>query len=215
MTKVCLYISPLAGILGELPDSGSHPAVQPGPLAGPSVDADQRGVGHQWPERRHRLPAQVCGLQPGGDVQEDPLHPDVRGIHRPQVTQVCPAATVRNLRVGLQTFSFFFFFLFLTLFRCSQMFSFWVCNFYFYFFGIFYILYMNLYITHMFEYIDLFLFDLKTKERIEAGFRSRQFGRGCVHIQVCVSVCVCVYVCMHVCHFVSTQSLVPSLFEML
>ncbi len=70
---------------------------------------------------------------------------------------------------------------------------------------------MNLYITHMFEYIDLFLFDLKTKERTEAGLRSRQFGHGCVHIQVCVSVCVCVCVC----HFVSTQSLVPSPFEML
>lgn len=82
------------GLPGELPDPRSDPAVQPGPLAGPPVDTDQRGVGHQRPERRHRLPAQVRGLQPGGDIQEDPLHPDVRRIHRPQVTQVCPAATV-------------------------------------------------------------------------------------------------------------------------
>uniref|UniRef100_A0A3B4WP19 VANGL planar cell polarity protein 1 n=1 Tax=Seriola lalandi dorsalis TaxID=1841481 RepID=A0A3B4WP19_SERLL len=119
------------GVPGELPDPGPHPAVQPGPLAGPAVDADQRGVGHQRPEGRLRLPAQVRGLQPGGDNEEDPLHPDVGGIHRPQVTQVRPAATVRNICVGR-----FFFFSF-SFFSRSQMFSFWVCSFYFYFFGVF------------------------------------------------------------------------------
>lgn len=126
---VCVFSS-RPGLPGELPEPGSHPAVQPGPLAGPAVDADQRGVGHQRPERPHRLPAEVCGLQPGGDVEEDPVHPDVGGIHRPQVTQVCPAAPVRNLRVALRTLSF----LFLTVSLLSNV---CILGLYFYFFGIF------------------------------------------------------------------------------
>lgn len=103
----CVYVSSPPGVPGELPERGPHPAVQPEPLVGPPVDPDQRRLGHQRPIGRLRLPAEVCGLLPGRDHQEDPVHPDVGGVHRPQVTQVCPAATVGNLRVALQTLSFF------------------------------------------------------------------------------------------------------------
>lgn len=74
------------GLPGELPETRTHSAVQPEPLAVPSVDTDQWGVSHQRLERRHCILAEVCGFQPGGDSEEDPVHPDVRGIHWPQVT---------------------------------------------------------------------------------------------------------------------------------
>lgn len=136
------------GLLGELPEARPHSAVQPQPLAVPSVDADQWGLGHQRPQRRHCLLAQVCGFQPGGDSKEDPIHPDVRGIHWPQVTQVCPAATVWNLCLVLENYGDFYFnfFFFLQLYRCSQMFSFGVSIFTFLHF---YIFSMNRYMTHV------------------------------------------------------------------
>lgn len=198
----CFFISSSCpGILGELPDPGSHPAVQPGPLAGPPVDADQRSIGHQWLERRHRFRAEVCGLQPGGDSEEDPVHPDVRGIHRPQITQVCPAATVWNLRVGLQTF--FFFFIPRPVSLLSNVF---ILGLQFLFLPFFleflYIIYESIYITHVFEYIDLFMFDSdenKRKEwrwdRAEGGLTRTPRTRLCTCVYVCV--CTCVFLCQH------------------
>lgn len=91
----------LIGLPGELPDPRAHLAVRPRALAGPAVDSGQRGVGHQRPQGGHHLPPQVHRLQPGGDGQKDPLYPAFRGVHRPQVAQVRPAATVRDLCVEL------------------------------------------------------------------------------------------------------------------
>lgn len=161
-----MILSSNPGVPGELPGPGPHPAVQPGPLAGPPVDADKRGVGHQRPEGRLHLRAQVRGLQPGGDDKEDPVHPDVGGIHRPQVTQVRPAATVRNLRVGLQTSSSFLFFIPHPLSLLSDVFHFGFAVFIFTLFLEFlYIIYESIYILHTFEYIALFMFDLDDSKK--------------------------------------------------
>lgn len=202
----CFFISSSCpGILGELPDPGSHPAVQPGPLAGPPVDADQRSIGHQWLERRHRFRAEVCGLQPGGDSEEDPVHPDVRGIHRPQITQVCPAATVWNLRVGLQTF--FFFFIPRPVSLLSNVFILGLQFLFLPFFWNFYILYMNLYILHTCLNILIFLclIRMKTKEKNGGGIALKavwlgRLGHGCVRV------CMCVYARVSFCVNTITRS---------
>ena len=204
-----MFLSSNPGVPGELPGPGPHPAVQPGPLAGPPVDADQRGVGHQRPERRLHLRAQVRGLQPGGDDKEDPVHPDVGGIHRPQVTQVRPAATVRNLRVGPQTSSFFLLLSPHPLSLLSDVFHFGfaVFNFYPFFFVFFiYYIWIYIYITHVWIYWSFYVwFGWQQKRDLR-----RDYAHGsltllwlCAHT-VCVSVCLCTCVCVCVCTCVNT-----------
>lgn len=179
------------------------------------MDADQRGVSHQRPERRHRLPAQVRGLQPGGHFQEDPLHPDVRGIHRPQVTQVCPAVTVRDLCVGLPSFFFknkFYSSRCFVALKCFH-FGFAVFIFYllFFFCWNFYILYMNLYITRLNIMIFLCLIWMKNKRKnhdFGAGLRTWTLKKWlCAHMCECMCVCaVHVYACVSCCVNTITRS---------
>lgn len=118
-------------------------------MAGPPLDAHQRGVGHQRSARRKRLPAEVRGLQPGDRRQKDPLRADVRGVHRPQVPQVCPAATVGDLGVGPCFYS--------PLTRrhlALKVFEVFICTFFRFFIDI---IYESIY-TLTFKFIDLFDF---------------------------------------------------------
>lgn len=42
----------------------------------------------------------MLGLQSRRQCEENPLHQTLGGIHRPEISQVCPSLTVRNFCLG-------------------------------------------------------------------------------------------------------------------